>query len=171
MESPTELAHKFMDEAKKLFEFLKQINDYLGKTRGGGAPAPPAALSFLIVLIDGGGVEMAAKVCDTFAARAVPNFETIRSRKTSVFIDIAPDLFPEVPRGILQQVVEILRNDDAEFVETIDDIFAYIDSLLDLAVRRQIVLGESAAVPRSTLVEITRKIQSMPQAYRGALGL
>lgn len=169
MESPTQLARDFMGEAKKLFEFFGQINEYIGQTTGRAPPVPPATLTILLIAINAGSVEAAGHVCDTFAERAVPQVDTIRARNSAAFAKLAPDLFPEVPRHILEQICDLVRNDDPDFAETKDDIFAYVDCLFDLAIRRQIALGSSTKVPRSSLAEVARKIETLSPAYTRAL--
>lgn len=164
VDSPAVLAQKFIEEARRLFEFLSEINEYIG-TSTGANPVPPIALSLLLVAMKAGTPEVFGKVCDTFAERAVPNFDTIRSRDVARFCDMAPDLFPEVPRGTLEQVVGILRNDDPDFAETKDDVFAYVDSLLEISIRRQIALGAKSRVPRAAIVDIAAKIKSLPAPY------
>lgn len=170
MESPSDLAASFMAEVKRLFEFFSQINSYLAQLNNRAPPISQTTLDLLLVAIGVGNGQMACHVADVFAERAIPYTDTIQARDVPKFCDIAPSLFPEVPRGTLDQIVSILRNDDPSFAETKDDVFAYVDCLLDLSVRRQVALGAEAGVSRDVLKTVVKKIPSIPPKYVSALG-
>jgi len=84
------------------------------------------------------------------------------------FCDIAPELFPEIPRETLDPLVSLLRDDENLPDESREDVFSYVDCLLEVAIRRQIALGPHARVSRAELARIAGQIESLPDAYRRA---
>lgn len=146
-------AESFIKVLTQLFDFLKDLNNYAASESCDGVhPVSPFLITIASTAMNsfGGYGEMTNTVIDTFVERAIDYVEPIRRRNIPEFTKSAHQIFEGIPKPVLDTIVNLVNNDLIP-EESIHDVFEFVDKLLKIALKREVMKGENSNITKEKI--------------------
>lgn len=156
-DTPAAVCERFFKLVTELFSFLEELNDYVACETLSSPPVPAVMITIVKNLIATVPHNTKAKAVEVFFERAFPHTEKIIGKNVDHFISIAPELFPEIPVAILNQVVGIVKSPIVP-KDSVNDTFDFVVSMLRISTKYMCI---TAKVPPSKTDEIIKLLDSV----------
>jgi hypothetical protein len=134
-DSPEHATERFFSSLKELFKMLSEINNFVAAETGEAPPIAPILITGLLTLLE----PLKARpnvVMEPFWDRASEHIEFVAARDVAKLVEVAGELFPEVPSLIMDRVKNLIANDNVP-PESMSDVFDFVFSLLKIAVKHR----------------------------------
>lgn len=153
---------EFRKNLEGLLSFLQTLNTFVGENQGTPPPVSPLILSLGKSGFSAFGDPVVELIMKNFIERAGPHSEHLSNRNVKAFVELAPSLFPELPKPIIECVTQVVENDCIP-EESISDVFDYMDSLILSALRYTCTKANSdvsfcASLDSSDFPELFKKL-------------
>lgn len=151
-DTPSAVCDRFFVLVNDLFAFLEELNDYIGSETLKSPPVPGVMITIVKNLIKTVPSDGKVKAIEIFFNRANPHIDKILSKNVDHFISIAPDLFPEIPQSILNQIVCIVKSPVIPRA-SVDDTFDFVVSMLRISTKYMCITEKCDSVITDALIK------------------